>query len=337
MNDLKISVLGAGSWGTTIANLLAENGLDTTLWVFEEPVYKDMVNKKQNVKYLPGVFIPDQLKLTLTLEESVKGMDIIVLGVPSHVVREVSRKIKPMLKDDVVIVNLAKGIENDTLLRMSQVINEETGLDFGNIVALYGPSHAEEVSRGVPTTVVSACSDIKMAEKMQQIFSSNTFRVYASNDVIGVELGGSLKNVIAVAAGICDGIGYGDNTKAALITRGLVEISRLGAKLGANTETFAGLSGIGDLIVTCMSRHSRNRHVGEKIAQGQTLETVIANMNMVAEGVKTTRSVHQLIKKLGVEMPIAEKVYKVLFEGKNASDEVKDLMVRELKREQFGG
>ncbi|MCK5077572.1 MAG: NAD(P)-dependent glycerol-3-phosphate dehydrogenase, partial [Calditrichia bacterium] len=214
MSELKISVLGAGSWGTTIANLLANNGLNTTLWVFEEPVYKDMLKKKQNVKYLPGVFIPDQLNLTLSLEESVKDIDIIVLGVPSHVVREVSAKIKPMLKEGVVIVNLAKGIENDTLLRMSQVINQETGVDFDKIVILSGPSHAEELSRGVPTTVVSACSDIKLAEKMQQVFSSSSFRVYASDDVIGVELGGALKNIIAVAAGICDGTGYGDNTKA---------------------------------------------------------------------------------------------------------------------------
>ncbi|MCK5075961.1 MAG: NAD(P)-dependent glycerol-3-phosphate dehydrogenase, partial [Calditrichia bacterium] len=242
-------------------------------------------------------------------------------------------KIKTMLKDGVVIVNLAKGIENDTLLRMSQVINQETGVDFDKIVILSGPSHAEELSRGVPTTVVSACRDIKVAEKMQKVFSSSSFRVYASDDVIGVELGGALKNIIAVAAGICDGTGYGENTKAALITRGLVEITRLGTKMGAKAETFAGLSGMGDLIVTCMSRHSRNRHVGEKIAQGQSLETVISNMNMVAEGVKTTRSVHQLIEKLNVEMPISEKVYHVLFEGKNASDEVNKLMVRELKRE----
>lgn len=333
----KIAVIGAGSWGTTVAIQLAfKENYKTVLWVYEKEVYDQIRKLKQNVKYLPGVFIPDQLEITMDLKEAVENAHFIFSVVPSHVVRSLMERIKTYLSKEQIIVTLTKGIENDTLLRMSEVIHEVTGIDYDNIVALSGPSHAEEVSRGIPTAIVSACNKIKNAELIQQLMSSATLRIYSSEDIIGVEIGGAVKNVIAIASGICDGAGFGDNTKAALITRGLVEISRLGMALGANASTFAGLSGMGDLIVTCMSKHSRNRFVGEQIGKGKKLQEVLENMDMVAEGVKTTKSVYQLMQKLNIEMPISQKVYEVLFEDKDPIEEVTNLMLREPKREQFG-
>lgn len=329
----KISVIGAGSWGTTLANLLAAKGHDTLLYVYEEDQYALMVSSRINQKYLPGVHLELSLQFTHSLAEAGTFSDILVLAVPSHAVRNVLGELKKNDLSGKLFINVAKGIENDTLLRMSQVIRQVSGVNDSQVVSLYGPSHAEEVSRGVATAVVSASSSLESARKVRQLFRTEYFRVYSSTDIVGVELGGSLKNVIAIAAGIADGAGFGDNTKAALMTRALVEMTRLGVKMGAQVQTFSGLSGMGDLIVTCMSRHSRNRHVGEQIGKGKTLQEVLDEMVMVAEGVKTTRSVHQLQKKYGVEMPISEEVYKVLFEGKNPHHAVRDLMTRDPKEE----
>ncbi len=329
----KISVIGAGSWGNTLANLLAKKGCNTTLWVFEPAQLALMRETRRNERYLPGVPLPESLQLTGDIAAAVTAADVLVLAVPSHVMREVCRKIAPKVRADQTIVNVAKGIENDTLKRMSEVIGEVLDIPEERIATLYGPSHAEEVSREIATAVVAASPSLETARKVRDLFATNYFRVYSSTDIIGVEVGGSVKNVIAIAAGVCDGAGFGDNTKAALLTRGMVEIQRLGVALGAKAETFSGLSGIGDLIVTCMSKHSRNRHVGEQIGRGRTLSEVLGEMVMVAEGVKTTRSVHQLAQKLGLEMPISEQVYEVLFHDKNPHDAVEELMTREAKEE----
>lgn len=332
----KIAVIGAGSWGTTLAILLAEESHDVLLWIFEKDELPKLEKERVNAKYLPGAKFPDNLKLTGNLKKAVDFGDYIVISSPSHVVRAVCSQFAGHIKSSQLIINVAKGIENDTLKRMSEVIQETLSVGADRVATLYGPSHAEEVSQGIATAVVSASSSIKTARKIRELFRTPNFRVYSSNDIIGVELGGSLKNVIAIAAGICDGAGFGDNTKAALLTRGMVEMTRLGVTMGARQETFAGLSGIGDLIVTCMSRHSRNRYVGEQIGKGRKLEEVLSEMVMVAEGVKTTRSVHQLMKKFNVEMPISEQVYKVLFEGKPAIKAVRDLMSRDPKEEKLG-
>ena len=329
----KISVIGAGSWGTTLAILLAEKGHEVLLWVFEEDELPKLKKERVNIKYLPGAKFPSNLKLTGSLTDAVDSMDFLVIATPSHVVRSVCRQFAKQIRDDQYIVNIAKGIENNTLKRMSEVLEETLNISPDRISTLYGPSHAEEVSQKIATAVVSASSDIKTARKIRELFRTQYFRVYSSNDIIGVELGGSLKNVIAIAAGICDGAGFGDNTKAALLTRGMVEMIRLGTTMGAQQETFAGLSGIGDLIVTCTSKHSRNRYVGEEIGKGRKLEDILDEMVMVAEGVKTTRSVYQLLKKYNVEMPISEQVYEVLFENKSPLEAVRDLMTRDPKEE----
>lgn len=329
----KISVIGAGSWGTTLAILLAEKGHDVMLWVFESGELPKMEKDRINHKYLRGAKFPDNLQLTGDLSQAVQFGEFLVVATPSHVVRGVCERFASHINDNQYIINVAKGIENDSLKRMSEVIEETLSISPGRIATLYGPSHAEEVSRKIATAVVSASSDIKTARKIRELFRTQYFRVYSSDDIVGVELGGSLKNVIAIAAGICDGAGFGDNTKAALLTRGLVEMTRLGVTMGARQETFAGLSGVGDLIVTCMSKHSRNRHVGEQIGKGRKLDDILNEMVMVAEGVKTTRSVYQLMQKYDVEMPISEQVYEVLFEGKSAGKAVRDLMTRDPKEE----
>lgn len=329
----KISVIGAGSWGTTLAILLAEKGHDVLLWVFEQHELPKLEKERINTKYLPSAKFPPNLRLTGHLSDAVQSCDFLVIATPSHVVRSVCRQFASQIRNDHNVINLAKGIENDSLKRMSEVIEETLGIPPDRISTLYGPSHAEEVSQKIATAVVSASADIKTARKIRELFRTQYFRVYSSNDIIGVELGGSLKNVIAIAAGICDGAGFGDNAKAALLTRGMVEMIRLGTTMGAQQETFAGLSGIGDLIVTCMSKHSRNRYVGEQIGQGRKLEEILNEMVMVAEGVKTTRSVYQLMKKYDVEMPISEQVYKVLFENKPPLKAVSDLMTRDPKEE----
>jgi glycerol-3-phosphate dehydrogenase (NAD(P)+) len=282
---------------------------------------------------LPGVALPQKLNFSDDLNAVVKHSNFILLVVPSHVLRTVLVKIILQNCKEKIFVNASKGIENDSLLRMSQLISEVTGVSDKQISTLSGPSHAEEVSREVATAVVAASTSLDTARYVRDIFRTETFRVYSSADIVGVELGGSLKNIIAIAAGIADGAGFGDNTKAALMTRALVEMTRMGVTMGAQVQTFSGLSGMGDLIVTCMSRHSRNRHVGEQIGQGKKLKQVLDEMVMVAEGVKTTRSVHQLREKYPVQTPICDEVYNVLFEDKNPHLAVKDLMTRDPKEE----
>ncbi|NIT57713.1 MAG: NAD(P)H-dependent glycerol-3-phosphate dehydrogenase, partial [Aliifodinibius sp.] len=311
--SVNIAVIGAGSWGTTLAILLANKQYDVSLWVYEPEQLKLMQKQRVNHQYLPGIALPENIALTGDINTTVGSATHLVLAVPTHAMREVCTNIADKVNPEQWIINVSKGIENDTLKRMSEVIAEILPVKNSQITTLYGPSHAEEVSKGIATAVVAASIDLQTARMVRDLFMTEYFRVYSSDDIIGVELGGSLKNVIAIAAGIADGAGFGDNTKAALLTRGLVEITRLAMTMGARQETFAGLSGMGDLIVTCMSKHSRNRHVGEQIGRGHTLDQVLGDMVMVAEGVKTTRSVHQLSEKLQVEMPISEQVYQVLF------------------------
>lgn len=335
MRDIPVSVLGAGSWGTTLAVLLAKQNVPTLLWGRNASQIETIARERENKLYLPGVRVPDALSVTADLARAVRFGVFLVLAVPSHAMRGLCAEIRPLIHNEQIFINVAKGIENDTLRRMSEVIAEELRIENFRIATLSGPSHAEEVSREIPTAVVSASTELETARKVRDLFRCKYFRVYSNDDLVGVELGGSLKNIIAIAAGICDGVGFGDNTKAALLTRGSAEITRLGVHLGARAETFAGLSGIGDLIVTCMSRHSRNRYVGEQIGKGKTLQEVLDNMVMVAEGVKTTLSVHQLREKTGVEMPISEQVYQVLFHNKKPGQAVYDLMTRDPKEERI--
>lgn len=334
----KITVLGAGSWGTALALVLESNGHNVTLWEFR-PDAAELLNQTRDAKeFLPGIKIPASIQVNSDFEPACSDKNILIVAVPSHVVRSVGGRLNKLAFDDPpVLVNVTKGIENDTLMRMSEVLAQTINWsNKDNIVTLSGPSHAEEVSRQIPTAIVSAGANLNTAELIQQVFMNEYFRVYTNPDIIGVELGGALKNIIAIAAGICDGAGFGDNTKAALQPRGLVEIVRLGTAMGAKPVTFAGLSGMGDLIVTCMSRHSRNRFVGEQIGKGRKLDDILKEMVMVAEGVKTTRSAYQLSKKYNVEMPITAQVFQILFEGKDARDALKELMLRGPKEERWG-
>jgi len=331
---MNISVIGAGGWGTTLAILLAARKEDVTLWTERREYFDEMLTRHGNPTFLPGVRLPDSIRITTDLEEAAARREMVVLAVPSQFLRSVLERISPRLLGEAVLVNVAKGIEQTTLMTMSEVLRDVfPGLRPTRIVTLSGPSHAEEVSRGIPTAVVAACTELDTARGVQRTFGTRAFRVYVSGDIRGVELGGALKNVIAVGAGISDGVGFGDNTKAAIMTRGMAEIIRLGVALGARQETFSGLSGMGDLIVTCMSRHSRNRYVGEEVGKGRTLGDVLSSMKMVAEGVETTRSAVELARRLSVELPIAAQVYKVLFEGKNPNDATADLMSRDMKEE----
>lgn len=327
----RIVVLGAGSWGGTVAEHLARLGNRVTVWHRNGDELAQMAQKRRHP------FLDDlEFSPTVQFIESLDHMgepDLVVLGVPSHGVRELMTTL-PDLTDGRIFINLAKGIENDSLKRMSEVIVESGDIAESHVVTLSGPSHAEEVARGLPTTLVAAGVDEKVIELVQRVFSSPAFRVYLNTDIVGVELGGSVKNVIALAAGVCDGIGFGDNTKAALITRGIVEITRLGVAMGGRAETFAGLSGVGDLVATCLSRHSRNRYVGEQIGQGRSLEAILREMSMVAEGVKTSKSVQALSQKHAVEMPICQAVYSVLYDGLDPGEAVNSLMTRELSREE---
>jgi|ETNmetMinimDraft_4_1059912.scaffolds.fasta_scaffold01073_6 glycerol-3-phosphate dehydrogenase (NAD(P)+) len=329
---MRVLILGAGSWGAAMAVHLAEMNHKVSLWDINVLAIRQM--EKNGVhNFLSNLNMPSNIDYCTEIPNT-SELNIIIVAVPSHAVREVIKQI-PNLTEQVTIVNLAKGIENNSLLRMSEVIHETSRLPFDNIVSLSGPSHAEEVSIGCPTAVVVGGTGESAVKLIQKEISSETFRIYTNSDVVGVELGGSVKNVIAIASGICDGIDFGDNTKAALITRGIVEIARLGVDMGAKAETFSGLSGIGDLIVTCLSRHSRNRYVGEEIGKGKKLENVVSNMKMVAEGVKTTKSVKALSKKYNVEMPICSAVHDVLFKDDNPKEAVEKLMTRDLISENF--
>jgi glycerol-3-phosphate dehydrogenase (NAD(P)+) len=292
-----------------------------------------MRTHRENKAMLPGMHIHEDILITPDIERAKKGNNVVVFVVPSHGLRATAELIVPLLRGDEIMVIATKGIEEKTLKRMSEIVEEVTGIQQNHIAVLVGPSHAEEVSRGIPTTVVSASETQETAEAVQGIFMTPLFRIYTNTDVIGVETGVALKNVIALAAGMCDGLGYGDNTKGALLTRGLAEMTRLGVKMGARQATYSGLAGIGDLITTCISKHSRNRFVGQEIGKGRTLDEVLADMVMVAEGVRTTRSAVGLADKYDTEMPIASEVYQILFENKPADQAMKDLMLRSPKPE----
>jgi glycerol-3-phosphate dehydrogenase (NAD(P)+) len=331
---MRISVIGAGSWGTTLALLLHSNKHEVTLWSYRQEDIDNILSKRENSVFLPGIKVPESLIVTKDIEKALFRSELILTAVPSQHLRSVLNQISHIDLQNIIIVNVAKGIENDSLLTMSEVIAQVLqNHNPSKTVVISGPSFAEEVSKKIPTAVVAASAEIQIAKTVQQVFMTPYFRVYASSDIRGVEFGGSLKNVIAVGAGICDGAGYGDNTKAAIMTRGIVEIARLGVALNANPKTFSGLSGIGDLIATCMSKHSRNRYVGEQIGKGKNLNEVLNEMVMVAEGVPTTKSACDLAKEHNVEVPIMTEVYNVLFRGKDSHDATIDLMTRDPKGE----
>lgn len=333
----KISIVGSGSWGTALALVLLQNGHRILLYGRDTQQIERMHQTGYNEKFLPSVSLPDNLALTAQITDAAEFAEIFVLAIPSHAFREKLQEIASVVSQkNIHIVSVAKGIENHSLKRMEEVAAEVLAGWKYNFTCLSGPSHAEEVAANIPTTIVAASRNPNAAQMIQQLFMTPQFRVYTHADVTGVELGGALKNVIALAAGICDGVGFGDNSKAALMTRGLAEITRLGVAMGANALTFAGLSGMGDLIVTCMSRHSRNRYVGEQIGKGKTLDEVLAGMHMVAEGVRTTKAAHQLARIHKIEMPLTEKVYSVLFEKESPRQAVAELMTREAKAEKWG-
>ncbi len=330
----RVAVIGAGSWGTALAVLLAKKNLSVRIWSIEQSVINEINNRKTNQAYLPGITLPKNIKVFASLEDAVKNTTAVIMSVPSQAFREVIKKVAPFLQQNQLVVNTAKGIEEISLKRLSEVFGEETGQELLNkFVVLSGPSHAEEVSRDIPTTVVVAGVDRVMCELAQDLFMSPRFRVYTNPDLVGVEIGGALKNVIAICTGVSDGLGFGDNTKAALLTRGLAEISRLGAALGANPLTFAGLAGLGDLVVTCTSMYSRNRRFGIEIGQGKTVDQALEIVRTVVEGYRTTAAAYKLMQKTGVDMPITEQAYGVLYQGQNTMASVSKLMMRGKKHE----
>jgi glycerol-3-phosphate dehydrogenase (NAD(P)+) len=338
MNKIgKIAVIGAGSWGTAIAGILAAKGLQTVLWGHHIEHVAALTRDRENIKYLPGYHLVDSLQFTSDLHTAVKGCEIVCMVVPSHGFRKVFEDVVPFLKKKCLIVSAVKGIENETLMTMTQIMTEVLGTKLQEkeieLAVLSGPSFAKEVALGMPTAVTIGCSQIEKAQKLQHVFGTERFRVYASNDIIGLEISAALKNIIAIAAGISDGLGYGLNSRAALITRGLSEIKRLGVLMGADPQTFFGLSGLGDLVLTCTGDLSRNRTVGLKLGQGKELSTILHEMEMVAEGVKTTQSVYELALRFKVDMPILEQVYLILYKNKDCSAAVLDLLTREMKIE----
>ncbi len=322
-----VSVLGAGAWGIALACLLEKNGNEVTIWSKLQKEIDMLNNDRENKITLPGIIISENIKITSDLEEATKDKDIIVSSVASRFTREVAASMKEFIKDGQIIVNVSKGIEDDTFMTLTDVISDE--LKTADVAVMSGPSHAEEVGRGLPTTCVVGAHSFETAQFIQNAFMSNSFRVYTSPDVLGIEIGSSLKNVIALAAGMADGLGFGDNTKAAIITRGIAEIARLGVKMGGKEQTFGGLSGIGDLIVTCASMHSRNRRAGILMGQGKSMDEAMNEVNAVVEGVYSAKAAFGLSKKYDVQMPIIEQVNAVLFEGKNVKDAVTDLMLRD--------
>ena len=329
----KVGVLGAGSWGTALSILLHDNGHQVTIWSIDEKEVAMLNEKREHATKLPGVKIPEDIVITNEMEKAITGKDFMVLAVPSIFTRGTAAKMKPYVAENQIIVDVAKGIEESTLMTLSQQIEQE--IPQADVAVLSGPSHAEEVGRKLPTTCVIGAKSKETAEYLQSMFISKVFRVYTSPDILGIELGGSLKNVIALAAGIADGLGYGDNTKAALITRGIAEIARLGVKMGGKIESFVGLTGIGDLIVTCASVHSRNRKAGYLMGKGYTMKEAMDEVKMVVEGVYSAKAALGLAEKYGVEMPIIVEVNKVLFEDKSAADAVNELMQR-MKKDELG-
>lgn len=337
LKNNKISVIGAGSWGTSIASVLACKGYEVYLWGHLDSHINTLEKDRENKAFLPGYQFADNIYPTTSLELCAKDCDVICMVVPSQVYRTVFEKILPSLEDDCCVISAAKGVENNSLKTMSEVMEEcvtsSSTNKKVNLAVLSGPSFAKEVAEKIPTAITIACKDLNKAKYLQNILVTDYFRVYASADLIGLEICGALKNIVAIAAGICDGLGYGLNTRAALITRGLKEISRFGAIKGADIHSFSGLSGLGDLLLTCTGDLSRNRSVGLKLGQGRTLEEILEEMNMVAEGVKTTKSVYELVQNMDIEMPILEQVYLILYENKSCPEAVKDLLTRELKVE----
>nr|WP_314386511.1 NAD(P)H-dependent glycerol-3-phosphate dehydrogenase [uncultured Fusobacterium sp.] len=329
----KISVIGSGGWGIALTILLHKNGHNLTIWSFDKKEAEELKTTRENKTKLPNILLPDDIEVTDNLKEAVDNKDILVLAVPSKAIRSVSKSLKDIIKDNQIIVNVAKGLEEDTLKTMTDIIEEELKEKNPQVAVLSGPSHAEEVGKGIPTTCVVSAHNKELTLYLQNIFMNPSFRVYTSPDMIGVEIGGALKNVIALAAGIADGLNYGDNTKAALITRGIKEISTLGVAMGGEQSTFYGLTGLGDLIVTCASMHSRNRRAGILLGQGKTLDEAIKEVNMVVEGVYSAKSALMAAKKYNVEIPIIEQVNAVLFENKNAAEAVNELMIRDKKLE----
>ncbi len=336
---MKIGILGAGSWAIALAVLLRKKGHYINMWEYKAHDAQMLTTEREHKIKLPGIRLPDDIEIVADISKTISFSEMIVCAVPSQTMRSTMKAVVKTSSQELIDkiqgwIMVAKGIETGTLKLMTDVLTEEIpGLTNEKIVVLSGPSHAEEVSRDIPTTIVAASENLSLAEKVQFHFSTDSFRIYTNTDMRGVELSGSVKNIIALAAGICDGLGFGDNTKGALLTRGIAEMMRLGKKMGAQVETFSGLAGIGDLITTCISKHSRNRKMGELIASGLTLDEALSKMTMVAEGVQTTKSVHDLAIKLGIEMPITQEVYKTLFEGKNAKAATRDLMSRESKPE----
>ncbi len=326
----KINIIGSGGWGTANAILLAKGGHDVLLWSYFEEESKNLEKYRENKPFLPGVEIPENVRFTSDISLCADA-DLIVMASPSHAIRASARTLSPYVKDGQLILNISKGFDEKENKRLSEVICEE--IPVAVVASMSGPSHAEEVALGMPTTNVVACPDMKKAEYIQDLYMSPMFRVYTSDDLVGLELGGSLKNIIALAAGICDGLGYGDNTKAALMTRGLVEITRLGVKMGAKPETFSGLTGVGDLIVTCTSMHSRNRRAGILIGKGMTASEAEEEVKMTVEGIRACYSAYELSKKYNVEMPIVSVIYKVLKGEINAEDATELLMGRSRKNE----
>ncbi|WP_180542555.1 NAD(P)H-dependent glycerol-3-phosphate dehydrogenase [Staphylococcus haemolyticus] len=330
----KITVFGMGSFGTALANVLAENGHTVLMWGKNEDSVKELNDHHQNKRYLKDVVLNSSIKATSDIKEAVNFTDIYLMALPTKAMREVTSEIDNLIDTKKTFIHVAKGIENDTFKRVSEMIEDSISEEHnGGIGVLSGPSHAEEVVIKQPTTVAASSKDEKVSKLIQDLFMNDYLRVYTNNDLVGVELGGALKNIIAVASGIVAGMGYGDNAKAALMTRGLAEISRLGEKLGADPMTFLGLGGIGDLIVTCTSTHSRNYTLGFKLGQGQSMDEALNEMNMVVEGIYTTNSVYHLAKQQNVDMPITNALYKVLFEDNPVKDSVKDLMGRDKKSE----
>ena len=329
----KISVIGSGGWGIALAILLHKNGHNLTIWSFDKREAEELKTTRENKTKLPNILLPEDIKVTDNLKEAVGNKDVLILAVPSKAIRSVSKSLKDIIKDNQIIVNVAKGLEEDTLKTMTDIIEEELKGKNPQVAVLSGPSHAEEVGKGIPTTCVVSAHNKELTLYLQNIFMNPSFRVYTSPDMLGVEIGGALKNVIALAAGIADGLNYGDNTKAALITRGIKEISLLGVAMGGEQSTFYGLTGLGDLIVTCASMHSRNRRAGILLGQGKTLDEAIKEVNMVVEGVYSAKSALMAAKKYNVEIPIIEQVNAVLFENKNAAEAVNELMIRDKKLE----
>jgi glycerol-3-phosphate dehydrogenase (NAD(P)+) len=330
--SIKIAILGDGAWGTALAVMLDQKPEHlVALWSARPENARILRERRENVRLLPGILIPERIELTDNIEHAVDGAALWVSAIPTVYLRETVRKVAPAVRGDPPVLSLSKGLEMETFRRPSEILEEVLGVE--RVAVLSGPSHAEETSRGLPTSVVVASSDLELARWIQQRFNTDRFRVYTNLDVLGVELGGALKNVIGIAAGIGDGLGLGDNAKSALLTRGMVEMTRFGVALGAEPQTFYGLAGLGDLITTCISKHGRNHLVGERLGQGERLRDILASMPKVAEGVYTTKSVHERATRMGIDMPITTEVYHVLYEDKDPRDAVTDLMLREPRHE----